>query len=106
MRRVGGLLVVTVLAVLVLMPTAAVSASAARPAAPPSAVHAVALDQPTATPNPSAPAGPALNPEQQPNKAKHKLTIGVLAAILLVIVIFGRSTRRKRKKKSESATSK
>jgi hypothetical protein len=109
MRRIGRLLVVMVIAVLLSLPAAQIaqgtpsgsSGSLSR------STGTVQLDQPTATPNPTAPLGPKLEPEQQPsNKSKQKLAIGVLTAILLAVVIFGRGTRRKRKKKSDSATSK
>ena|SRR5689334_21415027 len=52
------------------------------------------------TTNPTAPAGPTLNPQQQqpPNKGKQKLALGVIAALLLVIVYVGHTTRTKRRK--------
>ena len=101
MPRVARLLVVGLFALLVVVPVASSNVGAP--------VHVVAmhqLDQPTATPNPTAPSGPNLNPEQQqpPDKARQKLVIGVLVAVLLAIVFVGRSARRKRKKKAESAT--
>jgi len=57
-------------------------ASALRPRTP--AVHVAAVDQPPTT---TAPAGPALNPQQASNKSQQKLIIGFLSAVLLVIVL-------------------
>ncbi|HEU5475783.1 MAG TPA: hypothetical protein VFV67_34535 [Actinophytocola sp.] len=98
-RVVARLLLVAAFMLLVAAPTGiSVSASAA-----PASV--VAVQQPTPTPNPTAPTGPNLTPEQQSDKAKQKLFIGIMAAMLLAIVIVGRSTRRRIRRKKQGAVS-
>jgi hypothetical protein len=105
MRRAIRFLVVAVFAALVFLPVEPATAAPSGPGVLGGAV--LAASQPTATPNPSAPAGVKLNPEQQqpPNKSKQKVVIGVIAALLLVIVYFGRTSRTKRRKKAQKATS-
>lgn len=97
MRRAIGLLVAGLFAVLVVVPATPVASAAVER----SGLYAATVDQPPPT---TAPAGPALNPEQAPSKSRQKLIIGFFAAVLLVIVFFGRRARNKRRRKAGSAT--
>ena len=103
MRRVTRVLVVALFGLLVVLPAAPVATAAVAQHAP-SAVS-VGLAQPGATPTPSAPSIPKLNPQQAPNKSKQKLVIGLFSAVLLVIVVLGRRTRNKARKKAAGAIS-
>jgi hypothetical protein len=104
MRRiVTRLLVAVVFALLTVVPVACATSAAASATAGPASV--VAVEQPSQTPTSTAPSGPNLTPEQQSERAKQKLVIGVMAALLLGIVIVGRTTRRRIRKKKQGAVS-
>jgi hypothetical protein len=97
MRRAIRLLVVGLFAVLVVVPVGPVASASSTH----TGVHVAAVDQPPTT---TAPAGPALNPQQASNRSQQKLIMGFLSAVLLVIVFVGRRSRNKRRKKAASAT--
>ncbi|HET9141757.1 hypothetical protein [Actinophytocola sp.] len=96
-------LVAVVFALLTVVPVACATSVSASATVGPASV--VAVEQPTTTPNPTAPTGPNLTPEQQSERAKQKLVIGVLAVLLLGIVIGGRTVRRRIRKKKSGAVS-
>jgi hypothetical protein len=95
MMRVARLLVVTVFGLLVLVFAASVATATPNHS---QALSVAALDQPTATPEQTAPPGPTLTPEQEATKSKQKLVIGVLAVVLVTsAATSGASAGRRRR---------
>lgn len=97
MLSVTRLVVAVVFALLAVAPAAVVSAA---PAGALNSASVVAA-QPPPAPDPTAPPGVDISPEQESDRAKDKLVIGVITVVLLGIVILGRNAHNKRRKAAE-----